>query len=321
MPTETARRDVYCVLSARSLSYAGACLASLARNAIEPLSITLITDEAEDKAALEDAVALFTDRERHHWRIMTKADVDNIADTALAAFPHVKAFRDGHPCWRKITDPALVAKAGQEVIILDPDVYFPNAFTFEPTQNEGLYLMWQRPNCLLPEETVRTAFNQGFQMADHTDIGVAQFRQSLDWGHLDRFIEKLGGTDLPWSMHVESIVWAELALSMGGGHLNPVAWRCFDNSVLTRLKVKLGVTGSAIFGSLDLGQMKCLHAGGVAKNWIPEAEAQGILNPGNRLDTPSPPIAYHLFPHAKFERKFRLRRWVWRLGLYRLIGG
>jgi hypothetical protein len=314
-------RKIYCVLSARSLAYAGPCLGSLARNASETLSITLITDDAEDGAALTAAVAGIAGRERHRWQILTKADVDKIAVQKLQAFPNVAAFRDGHPCWRKITDPALVAPDGEEIIILDPDVYFPNAFAFEPTAERGIALMWQRPNCLLPEETVRSAFEQGFAMADHTDIGVAQFQQQLDWGHLDQLIERLGGQSLPRSMHVESIVWAELAISMGGAHLDPTAWRCFDNSVMTRLKVKMGTEGHRIFAGLDLHRMKCLHAGGVAKNWIPEAERMGILSPGRTLDSPTSPLPYALFAREKFERKFMVRRWAARLGLYRLLGG
>ncbi len=51
MSDET-RRKVYCVLSARSLGYSAACLRSLARNAIEPLDVVLITDGPEDKARL-----------------------------------------------------------------------------------------------------------------------------------------------------------------------------------------------------------------------------------------------------------------------------
>jgi hypothetical protein len=313
-------RRVYCVLSARSLSYAGPCLASLARNAIETLSIVLITDDPSDVIALQEAVAGFAERERHRWQFMAKTDVDIIADRKLAGFPNVRAFREGHPCWRKVTDPALVTDPGEEVIILDPDVYFPNPFTFEPTADSGVYLMRQRPNCLLPEETVRTAFDQGVAVADHTDIGVAQFRQQLDWAHLDRLIEILGGTKLPRSMHVESIAWAELAMSMGGGHLNPKAWKCFDNSVGTRLLAKLGVEGFRLLGNLDLEQMKCLHAGGVAKNWLQEAELQGVLQPRRILDGNTKPIVYKRFSREKFERKFAIRRLAARLGLYRLIG-
>jgi hypothetical protein len=321
LQTKAAARQIYCVLSARSLPYAAPCLASLARNAIETLSITLITDEVADGEALKQAVAQIADRDRHGWRVLIKADVDTIADEKLAAFPHVHAFRNGHPCWRKITDPALVAADGEEIIILDPDVYFPNTFAFEATASNGIALMWQRPNCLLPEDTVRAAFEQGIAMADHTDIGVAQFRQMLDWGHLDRLIERLGGEALPWSMHVESIVWAELAQSMGGAHLNPTAWRCFDNSVVTRMKIKLGVPGASIFASLDLDKMKCLHAGGVAKNWIAKAEEDGVLAPKSRLDQPTVPKPYVAFSRSKFERKFQVRRWAARLGLYRLLNG
>ena len=316
-----ALRHVYSVLSARSLPYARHCLASLLRNAIEPLSITLITDEAEDRVLLQEAMTSVDNPLQHDWCILIKEDVDRIAEQRLAEYPAVRAFRNGHPCWRKITDPALMAGSGEEVIILDPDVYFPNQFCFEPTPKTGIYLMWQRPNCLLPEATVRSAFGQGISMADHTDIGVAQFSDSLDWGHLDTLIERLGGADLPRSMHVESIVWAELAVTMGGEHLNAEAWRCFDNSVLTRIRAKLGRPGYATIAALDIKNMKCLHGGGVAKNWFPEAEQRGLLDTRARLEKPAAGRPYVQFLRSKFEQKFALRRKAAQLGLYRIIGG
>lgn len=316
-----ALRHIYCVLSARSLPYARRCLASLLRNAAEPLSITLITDEQEDRGLLQEAMTSADNPSQHDWRILIKDDVDRIAEHRLAEYPAVRAFRNGHPCWRKITDPALVAGPGEDVIIVDPDVYFPNQFCFEPTPPTGICLMWQRPNCLLPEATVRSAFEQGISMADHTDIGVAQFRQALDWGHLDTLIAKLGGAHLPRSMHVESIVWAELAVTMGGAHLDPVAWRCFDNSVLTRVRTKLGRPGYATLAALDIENMKCLHGGGVAKNWFPEAEQRGLLDSRSQLKKPKAGRPYVLFLRSKFERKFALRRRAAQLGLYSVIGG
>jgi hypothetical protein len=48
-----------------------------------------------------------------------------------------------------ITDPLLLSCEDGEMVVLDPDIYFPNKFCFEATLNQGLLLMWQKPNCLL----------------------------------------------------------------------------------------------------------------------------------------------------------------------------
>jgi hypothetical protein len=314
------RRKVYCVLSARSLSYSEACLKSLFRNAIEPLDVVLITDDAQDKTQLL-AVKDMDPEGRHIWSVMDKAEVDVLAEAQLADHPAVRQFREGHPCWRKVTDPVLVAKPGEEIIILDPDVYFPNPFTFEPAPANGIYLMWQAPNCLLPEDTVRAAFDSGVVMADHTDIGVAQLGGTLDWAHLNTLIVKLGGADLPWSMHVESIVWAELAMAMGGGYLDPRAWHCFANDVSGRISRKLGKTGVATLASLDVAGMKCMHAGGIAKNWLVDAEKIGVFASHNRQDRPTSIKPFETFPREKFERKFKLRRLAEKIGLYKILGG
>lgn len=313
------RRKVYCVLSARSLSYSEACLKSLFRNAIEPLDVTLITDGPEDKTQLQ-AVKDLDPEGRHVWSVLEKAEVDALAAQQLAEYPAVRQFREGHPCWRKVTDPVLVAKPGEEIIILDPDVYFPNPFAFEPAPAKGIYLMWQRPNCLLPEETVRTAFERGVVMADHTDIGVAQLGGPLDWAHLDALIATLGGADLPWSMHVESIVWAELAMATGGGYLDPRAWHCFANSVSGRIARKLGKSGVATLAGLDTAAMKCMHAGGIAKNWLVDAEKAGVFASRRRLDQPTTIRPFEMFPREKFERKFALRHFAEKIGLYKLLG-
>lgn len=312
------RRKVYCVLSARSLSYSEACLKSLSRNAIEPLDVTLITDGPEDKVQLQ-AIEDLDPGGRHRWAVLDKAEVDGFAERQLADYPAVRQFREGHPCWRKVTDPALVAKPGEEAIILDPDVYFPNPFAFEPAPASGIYLMWQRPNCLLPEETVRKAFECGMVMADHTDIGVAQLGGALDWGHLETIIVALGGANLPWSMHVESIVWAELAIAMGGGYLDPRAWHCFGNTVSGRIARKLGRSGVDTLAGLDITNMKCMHAGGVAKSWLVDAEKEGIFVSRSRLDRPTSIKPFETFPRDKFERKFKLRHLAERLGVYKLL--
>lgn len=313
-------RKIYLVLSARSLSYSRCCMASLARNALEALDVTLITDDTDDKSQLEEVIALLNVPSSQRWQVFDKADADARAEKLYAGHPAIRAFREGHPCWRKITDPPLFAQPGEEMIILDPDVYFPNRFAFEPTPESGLLLMWQHPNCLLPEDVVRQAFEAGIEMADHTDIGVAHARFPLDWDELERLITTLGGTAMPRSMHVESIIWAALAMSMGGGYLDPTRWHCYHNSVASRIKRKRGQGWVDAIASLDLASFKCIHGGGEAKNWFPDAERAGVLSPGATLAQPAPVRPYRPFPRTKFERKFTLRRLAGRLGLYRLVG-
>jgi hypothetical protein len=316
----SATRKLFIVLSARSLPYAKLCIASLFRNAIESLDLTLITDDESEKDAIQQVMRSQTIADRHRWRVYSKADADMRAEGFYADFSAVARFRQGHPCWRKITDPPLFASPSDEIIILDPDVYFPNRFTFEPTPTSGILLMRQRPNCLLPESVVRTAYAADIAMADYTDIGVCQFRTPLDFVFIDRLIEDLGGANLPRSMHVESIVWAALAEHSGGGYLDPVAWRCFDNSVLSRMERRMGRTGVTTLGRLDFGQMKCFHAGGVAKYWLAEAENAGQLSAGHALAASTPVQAFVRYPKRKFERKIVLRQAARALGAYRVLG-
>lgn len=313
-------RKLFMVLSARSLPYANICLNSLFRNAIEALDLTLITDDRADAVAIRHVLQSQTIANRHLWRIYEKSDADLRAREFYAAFPAVALFREGHPCWRKITDPPLFASPGDEIIILDPDVYFPNCFTFETTPPSGILLMRQRPNCLLPENIVRTAYATETRMADYTDIGVCQFRAPLDFVFINRLIEDLGGTELPRSMHVESIVWAALAERSGGGYLDPVVWRCFHNSVLSRVKRRLGRDGVATLGRLDFGRMKCFHAGGVAKYWLAGAEQAGHLSARHILTATFPVQPFVRYPKRKFERKMFLRQVARMLGVYRVLG-
>ena len=211
------RRGVYCVLSSRSLPYARHAMASLVAHSVDDLDLTLITDSAEDKIALVDAMQALAVPDRHRWRVAAQSEADDLAVGMLSRHPNIAAFRFGHPCWRKVTDPMLFAPPGGEMVILDPDLYFPNRFRFEPTPKAGLLLMHQPPHCLLPPEVVIRAYDEGVRLAHHTDIGVAQASNGLDLDFLDALIARLGGTTLPRVMHVESIVWAALAMRMGGG--------------------------------------------------------------------------------------------------------
>ncbi len=313
------RRKVYCILSARSLPYAVKALESLAANSLDDLDVTLITDGAADKVALVEAMNALEVSPRHAWRVCAQAEADERALTVLARYPNIAAFRFGHPCWRKITDPLLFAAPGEEMVILDPDLYFPNRFRFEPTPATGLLLMYQPPSCLLPHEVVVRAFDEGIKMAHHTDIGVAQARNNFDLGWLDELIKRLGGTELPRSMHVESIVWAAMAMREGGGYLDPTHWHCWRNSQWKRLALKLGVSGRSILRSERFGSMKCFHGGGIAKWWVPDAVRAGDLPQTVTIAQAQPPEPFQELTRAAYDSMRRLKTWARRAGYYRLV--
>ena len=315
------RRKVYCVLSARSLPYAVKALESLTTNSLDDLDVTLITDGAADKVALVGAMNTLGVPPRHVWRVCAQAEADERALTVLARYPNIAAFRFGHPCWRKITDPLLFAAPGEEMIILDPDLYFPNRFRFEPTPAKGLLLMYQPPSCLLPPEVVARAFDEGVKMAHHTDIGVAQARNGFDLAWLDDLIRRLGGTTLPRSMHVESIVWAAMAMHEGGGYLDPEHWHCWRNSQWKRLALKLGASGRTLLSSEKFGAMKCFHGGGIAKWWVPGAVEAGHLPAPVEVGQARPSQPFQELTAGAYESMQQMKNWLRRLGYYRLIKG
>ena len=313
------QRRVFCVLSARSLPYADKALESLVGHSLDNIDLALITDSREDKVALTDAMQRLQVPPRHSWRVYEQAEADERAETLLAAYPHFAAFRFGHPCWRKVTDPLLFAAPGEEMIILDPDLYFPNHFRFEPTPQSGLLLMHQPPSCLLPPEVVMRAYDNGIRLAHHVDIGVAQARNDFDLEWLDWLVERLGGKSLPRAMHVEAIVWAALAMRAGGGYLNPTHWHCWRHSQWKRLLLRFGTSGRTVLRSERFSEMKCFHGGGIAKWWVPEALKAGDLPaPGEVVESIAPKPFEELTRDA-YELTQRLKSWARRAGYYRFV--
>jgi hypothetical protein len=302
------------------LPYAAPCLTSLLRNSIENLDLVLLTDGLQDAELLESSLRPHANGTCHNLRIFDQNDADRRALKVFDRFPMIAEFRTGHPCWRKITDPMLYAADDEEIIVIDPDVYFPNRFTFESTPETGIYLMWQSPNCLLPENLVTQAYEAGIRMADHTDIGVCQMRAPPPLAVLE---DVLGHLDFPQharSMHVESIVWAALAQRLGGGYLDPTSWHCYRNTVVGRLSRRLGQGGAKSLRALDVAAIKAFHAGGVAKNWLAEAERMGLFAQSSTLQSATPIRNFVDYPRAKFEAKIRNRRIARRLGLYKVLG-
>jgi len=315
-------RRLFMVLSPRSLPYARLALASLFLNAIEPFELILITDSNEDKVALSNEMHLIANGQgmlRCSWSVVSYSDLDVQEVERFERYENIRNFRRGHPCWRKITDPILLSSDTQEMIVLDPDIYFPNKFQFEPTPKDGLLLMWQRPSCLLPAAVVQNAFSSGVKLAHHTDIGVAQWRMPVELDWLDWLLGKLGSPNLPRSMHVESIVWAALALRKGGGYLDPALWVCWHRSQFKRVIKKMGASGPFILGSEDWKTMKCFHAGGEAKWWLEEARNRGLLSSSGSVPDAGSISPFVELSSRQFEAIEQRRRWLRRCGYYKLF--
>jgi hypothetical protein len=309
-------RRIFMVLSPRSLSYARLALRSLYRNCDENFRIYLITDSKDDKRILADELEQITNdpiKAQKTWSVNSSSDLDDQESDKFARYEHIRNFRQGHPCWRKITDPILLSDSRDEMIVLDPDIYFPNRFRFEPTAPRGVYLMWQKPSCLLPPEVVEAAMEARIPLAHHTDIGVAQWRLPIDLDWLDWLIGRLGSSQLPRNMHVESIIWAALAMQLGGGYLDRKQWLCWHRSQYKRFCLKFGATGVSILNKEDFSAVKCFHAGGEAKWWLGDADKLGLLE-SNECLTSS--LGFHPFEELKpsdyrsMQRGKRLLRWV-----------
>jgi hypothetical protein len=311
-------RQVYMVLSPRSLGYAQGALESLLCNSMEPMHLRLITDSDHDAELLRKA----TDKinaPSHTLTVHTDTDLDEREAQLFARHANLRAFRRGHPCWRKITDPLLLSEPGEEMVLLDPDLYFPNRFRFETTPQTGLMLMWQQPNCLFPPEIVRTAIQSGIRLAHHVDIGVAHWRADADLDWLDWLVGILGGANLPRLMHVEAIVWAALAMRIGGGHLDPIFWKCWRRSPTKRVMRKLGTSGLRILKSENWASMKCFHAGGEAKNWLNDARRTGLLDVAAVKDQPGRIVPFVELTPGHYAREMAFKRVLQAVGYYQIF--
>jgi hypothetical protein len=319
LANEQTHRRVFCVLSARALPYARHALISLLAHSSQALSVTLITDTELDKQELTNAVSSLAVSGKHTCSVHSQAEADDLAQTVFARHANLRNFRLGHPCWRKLTDPILFSNAGDEMIILDPDLYFPNYFAFEQTPKEGVLLMWQPPSCLLPHEVVMSAYGASIRLAHHVDIGVAQLRNNLDLDWFDWLIVNLGGRGIPRVMHVEAIVWAALAMRVGGGYFDPGYWYCWRYRQWKRVALLLGIPGIRLLEFEKLGSVKCFHASGVAKWWVEEACQRQMFHMPQSVVTASLPMPFEELTLAKYESDQRLKRLIRRLGYYKIM--
>lgn len=313
------QRKLFCVMSARALPYAEKGIESLFANVLEPVLLTIITDGPEDKSAIADSVSRIRLPSEHQWSIYSQNEADERASTVFRRYPHIEQFRRGHPCWRKVTDPLLFAAADEEMIILDPDLYFPNRFHFEPSPKTGLQLMWQPPSCLLPDEVVMQVYGLGVKLAHHVDIGVAQLRNNIDLDWLNWFIGAIGGRSIPRAMHVEAIVWSALAMRMGGGYFDPTTWYCWQYRQWKRVALKLRVPGATLLKSEPLTKVKCYHASGVAKWFVKDACERGLFAAPRTIPNSKASMDYIELTKQQYLADQRLKRLVRRLGYYKVM--
>ena len=319
--SELARR-VFMILSPRTLNYARGALKSLLTNSLEPIHLHLVTDSNSDKQLLSEEVGGYTFPSCHRYEVISEEDLDDHESRIFGLYPNLRAFRSGHPCWRKITDPLLLSGGDEEIVVLDPDLYFPNKFRFETTPDRGLLLMWQKPNCLLPAATVHAAIGRGIPLAHHVDIGVAHWRAHVDLDWLEWLLAQLGLESHPnvrFSMHVEAIVWAAIAMHSGGGYLPAEHWRCWRRSQRIRLLRKLHVPGPQLLRHEPFSTIKCFHAGGEAKHWLEAARRRGWLDSDRVLDLPGTVLPFvELTPRA-YHREQAFKSWLRRFGYYNLF--
>lgn len=321
-PNFAKARRIFMILSPRSLVYARYALQSLLNHSLEPLHLHLVTDSASDKQILLDEIADYSYPHMHRCSVFGKAELDDREAETFARYPNLRSFRNGHPCWRKITDPLLMSSGEEEIVVLDPDLYFPNRFRFEATPDRGLLLMWQRPNCLFPAEIVDAALRNRIALAHHADIGVAHWRAepNMDW--LEWLLQKLGIADDPnarFAMHIEAIVWAAIAMREGGGYLPPDQWHCWRRSQRVRVLRRLGVSGPRLLRHEPFSRMKCFHAGGEAKYWLQEAGQSARLDSDELLDKPGVIRPFVELTSRAYRRDQALKAWLKRFGYYSLF--
>jgi len=304
------------VLSPTSLGYSHFSLESLFRNCAESLHLHLITDSANDKDQLIEELTLRQDTTGHQWSVFSEEELADREAALFDRFPNLRLFRHGHPCWRKITDPLLLTDDKEEMVLLDPDLYFPNRFTFESTPQTGVLLMWQKPSCLVPPKTVRMAMEQGIRFAHHVDIGVGGWRAPVDMDWMEWLLERLDVKTVPRVMHIEAIVWAALAMRIGGGHLDPRLWHCWHRNQPKRILRKAGVPGIHLLRVEDFSSIKCFHAGGEAKWWLAEAKERGMFDQGKDQTAPGNILPFRELLPETYYREQRFKSLLARLGYY-----
>ncbi len=315
-------RKVFILLSSHAMSYAHVCIRTMINNCLEPVHLRLVVDNAEEKEVFEREVLAINLPEHSRIEVISKEEVSFVLAQKYPNSLGLRKLHEGHPCWRKIIDPIVLSAPDDEIIVADPDLLFPNYFTFEKTLHNGVKMMRQGPNCLYPPEAVRRVFQMNVRLANHVDIGVAQVHAGavdLDW--LDWFARELDIDRYTPFMHIEAIVWSALAMRMGGEHLSSAAWRCWERGRIKRIAVSAGVPGHWALKLEPLDRVKCIHVSGPSKWWVTEAMASGSLKEfHNRYEKPTQGAPYAELTAEIYEREQRLKHLARKLGYYKLTG-
>lgn len=312
------------VLSPLALSYGERAIRSLLAHSFDAIHLTLLTDSAEDKQFLTRVTDTWS-HPRHTVSVFSHADLEPAAKEKFARLPQLHGLRRGHPCWRKITDPLLLTEPDEEIIVLDPDVYFPAYFRFEPTPPTGVLLMWQEPNCLFPYQAVERAFAAGIPLARQVDIGVAQWRGG-DLAWLDATSGTIMAERNLASMHIEAVLWSAIAMHKGGYHLDPSVWVCWRNTMLKRAALTI-LTPDQLLRLEPLRTATCFHAGGSAKHWLARAGWLLEREPPDAAEVAAAPatrnpyrLPFRALAETAYRRQRRLKRLLTRATERRLTG-
>jgi len=108
-----------------------------------------------------------------------------------------------------------------------------------------------------------------------------------------------------------------MAMRLGGGYLNPGQWKCWQNPQWKRLALKLGLPGRDLLRSEPFDSLKCFHAGGAAKGWLPDFVARHRRDPVTAVTAPGGPMPFEELTRAQYDATRRLKRLAAALGYYR----
>ncbi|NNU15817.1 hypothetical protein HK107_05720 [Parvularcula sp. ZS-1/3] len=318
----TKKRRAFMCMGAFALPYAKKAITSLLEGSLEPVAMVILTDGPDDVAAVEAALADETIPEQHSVRVVGEEECAAVAEERWADWPALRQFRAGHPCWRKISDPLLFSEGSEEIIVLDPDLYFPGPFSFEPTPEEGILLMWQRNNCLGPVPAVWRAFEKGYRLAHHVDIGAAQLRaDTIDYQWFSDFVTDLQTEEFTRFMHIEAVFWAALAMKVGGGYYDKDRWFCWQRGQIKRVAIRLGMPGPMSLGFEPIEASKCSHLSGPSKWWMAELVKQGKLRErSEELADPSPVTPFVELTKDDFAKEQRVKGLARKLGYQKFVG-
>lgn len=313
-------RNVFIVMSTRALPYAHLCISTMLKNTIEPIALKVVVDSFAEKKQMENESTRVQVGDGSSLTIVAKEEVTEVIKTRFPSIPGLLQLHEGHPCWRKITDPLALSELDAEFVVADPDLFFPNRFAFEKTPRSGVMMMRQNANCLLPPNAVRKMFDAGVRLANHVDIGVAQVASSsldLDWvGWLG---EQLAIEEFRPYMHIEAIIWSAIAMRIGGEHLDPKKWRCWQRGHIKRVAIAAGFPGTWTLRLEGLPSVKCIHVSGPSKWWVNKAiEANIVREYGNDCTQPSIGMPYIELTKDSYEREQKLKQFASKLGYQKL---